>query len=284
MSPHPPFTRRSSERDWDDTPMSDNSTMLMIEEVVALARLGELGRRASRLYIQLEQLSEADWARLDCLAVPASWRAIRIVNEHESSQALWDLREILHARLVREVTESGQHQDVEPIVRSRFAKIDAALLALTNERLDAKKKSMLLDPWTHVCGRLPAWSHPALDAKDLDLIAATAVMRRVSHLSVTSLERVGANVERRDTTCRALAQAIPGVLAGRFSSSSGEWTFDAVTAFGTARRVDPSVVERAAFGASCSIVGLAAGPQLRDDQARLARRLWHEPALAAASA
>ncbi|MBI2706219.1 MAG: hypothetical protein HYX32_13140 [Actinobacteria bacterium] len=257
--------------------------MLMIEEVVALARLGEIGRRASRLYIQLEQLGPADWARLDCLAVPTSWRAIRTVNGHESSQALRDVREILDVRLTREATDANRVGDVEPLVRSRFAKVDAALLALTTEHLDSKKKAMLLDPWTQVCGRLPAWAHPALDARDLDLIAATGVMRRLSHLSVTSIERVAANVDRREPACRDLARAIPGLLAGRFSLASGEWTFDTVTEFGAGRRLDPALVETAAFGASCSLVGLALAPQLRDDWARLARRLWHEPAALAAT-
>src|SRR5262245_60575309 len=124
--------------------------MLMIEELVALARLGEPGRRASRLYIQLEQLGPEDWARLDCLTVPTAWRAIRIVNELEANQALGELREILHIRLTREATDAYPGRQVEPLVRSRFAKVDAAILALTNEQLDSRKKSMLLDPWTHV--------------------------------------------------------------------------------------------------------------------------------------
>jgi hypothetical protein len=250
--------------------------MLMIEEVVALARLGDVGRRASRLYVQLDQLTPQDWARLDCVAVPTSWRALRIVHEHESSQALWDLRDILRIRLTREARHAAPVTDVEPLVRSRFAKVDAALLALTNDQIDSTKKTMLLDPWTRVCGRLPASPHPALDAKDLDLIAAAGVMRRVRNLSASTIERVAANVERREHTCRELAQAIPPGLAKRFSPASGEWTFDAVERFGASRGINRAVVEQAAYGASCSLVGLALAPQLRDDLVRLSRRLWQE--------
>jgi hypothetical protein len=244
--------------------------MVTLEELVTLARLGEPGRRASRLFVHLDHLSADGWAAVDCVAVPASWRAVGLVHSGDPSPALTELRQLVWARLRREAEATV----IAP---------DRALVALTDERLDSRRRTLLLEPWVRVCGRLPAWAHPSFDAPDLDLTSAMGVSRRLARLSAVTLERLAANTDRRAADCDALASTIPALLAGRLSLRSGQWTYDRVAQAGCDLGVDPEVSRRAAFGASCSLVGLALGPQLRDDQVRLARRLWNEPAAVAAA-